>query len=149
MEEQRDIQRQHRQEASKYTYFLITLSVTAIAFSVQKTLDEPLLLRQIPLGLAVLSWAISVLLGFVYLQRRQDILATNNAYFEAIKGNLLETGNDQAKIQASAKIIWEILEEKSEKASKFYIWQFRLFILGIVLFVIWHLIEMAERSKVL
>ncbi len=149
MEEQRDIQQQYRQESSKYTYFLITIAVAAIGFSVQKTIDEPLLLTQIPLGIAVLAWACSVFSGFIYLQRGQDILFTNNAYFEALKGNLSDVGNNPAMKKVVANTLMNILEKKSERASKIYNWQFWLFLLGIILFVVWHLVEMAVRSGLL
>lgn len=146
MEEQRDIQRQYRQEQNKYTYFLIALSVSAIAFSVQKTINEPLLLRQIPLGLAVLFWAGSIYTGLTLLKRGLDILYTNNAYFEALKGNLPETkGKPELNIIA-ANTLLEIMEQKVENASKYFKWQFRLFLGGIGLFVVWHIIEMASRT---
>ena len=146
MEEQRDIQRQHRQGQSKYTYFLIALSVSSIAFSIQKTINEPLILRQIPLGLAVLSWAFSIYSGLTFLQKGLDILYTNNAYFEALKGNLAETKGNPAMNTIAANELMKILKDKIKCGSKYYIWQFRSFLTGIVLFIVWHLFEMASRT---
>lgn len=68
MEEQKEIQKQFRQQQEKYTYYVIALCVAAIGFSVHKTIGLPLKWIQIPLGVAVLFWGISIYCGLNFIR---------------------------------------------------------------------------------
>ena len=56
-----EIHKQHRTGQDKYTYFLLAVTASAVAFSVQKTSGLVLSWSLLPLGIAVLTWGTSVM----------------------------------------------------------------------------------------
>lgn len=146
MEEQNENLKQFRQQQEKYIYYLIALSVTAIGFSVLKTNEESLKWTQMPLGIAVLSWAISTYCGLTFLKYVISNLYANNAYFDIIKGTYPDVGNHPELKKAAESGIIHAMNTNSIKAEKFAKWQGRLFYCGIIFFLIWHVIEMYLRT---
>lgn len=142
MEEQREIQKQFRQQQEKFVYYLIALSVTSIGFSVYKTIDQPLKLIQIPLGISIISWGISIFCGFNFLKYLISTLYSNNEYFNIVQGRNEEIGNNQQLINAASKGVKSAMESNVKKASCFFNWQQYLFYLGVISFILWHLLEM-------
>lgn len=147
MEEQKEIRQQFRQQQEKYVYYLIALSVAAIGFSVHITIGEPLKWIQLPLGLSVLSWGLSVFFGLKFIRYAISTLYANNAYFEIIKGQYPEVGSNPHLIDAATKGIKNAMETNITNASRISEWQNRLFYAGIVLFIVWHVIEMYAISS--
>lgn len=144
MEEQREIQRQFRQQQEKFVYYLIALSVTAIGFSVYKTTGLQLKWTQMPLGLAILCWGISVFCGLNFLKYVISSLYANNTYFDLIRGKYSKIGTHPQKIEAATSGVKQAMETNSNRASSYLKWQERLFYSGIFLFLIWHITEMYE-----
>lgn len=139
MEEiQKELRLQFRQQQEKFVYYIIALSVSAIAFSVYRTNGEHLKYIQIPLGLAVLSWGISIYCGITFLKYSISTLYNNNTYLE-LKGG--QTENSQRK-DIKLKAIKEAILINAETSSKYFKWQGRLFYGGMVLFIVWHISEM-------
>jgi len=86
MEEKKEIQRQFRQQQEKFVYYLIALSVTSIGFSIYKTTGQPLKWTQIPLGMSILCWGLSVFCGLRFLKYVISTSYANNPYFDLIHG---------------------------------------------------------------
>lgn len=86
MKEQEEIRTQYRQQQEKYIYYIIALCVAAIGFSVHKTIGLPLKWTQVPLGIAVLSWGMSIYYGLRFLRGGLNILYDNHNYYEIIQG---------------------------------------------------------------
>jgi hypothetical protein len=147
MEEQKEIQKQFRQQQEKYTYYIIALCVAAIGFSVNKTIGVPLILIQIPLGIAVLAWGTSIFCGLKFLRFVISNLFTNNEYFEIIQGNNPEIGKNPQIIEAAEEGIKQAMQSNSKTASKLANWQDALFLVGFISFLVWHLIEMYMISN--
>jgi hypothetical protein len=147
MEEQLEIQRQYSRQLEKYIYYLIALCVTAIGFSVHITIGLPLSYSQIPLGIAVLSWALSVFCGLRQISLGLNILYLNNAFFDIIQGFSEISGSHPEKIEIGKKALTNFMSKDYRKASKFGKWQDRLFFLGMILFIIWHLVEMYLKTE--
>lgn len=146
MEEQKEIQRQFRQQQEKYVYYIVALNVTAIGFSIYQTTGKTLNCTQIPLGLAIISFGISIYCGLKFLKYLISNLYTNNEYFEILKGAHPEIGNNSQKIQLASGIMKDIMIKNSNNASKFMTFQETFFYFGIILFIVWHIIEMYKNS---
>lgn len=67
----------HQQGHEKYTYFLLAGAGAAIAFAVTQTDKAALSLWQVPLGLAVLAWAISFYFGCLHLRELLGLVRVN------------------------------------------------------------------------
>ena len=147
MEEQKEIVKQFRQQQEKYAYYIIALCAAAIGFSVTKTSGQPLRWVQIPLGLAVFSWALSMYSGLKFLSYVISSLYTNNEYFEILKGNDPKVGNHPERINAAASGIMQAMEINSNRANSYAVWQNRLFYFGMMTFIIWHVLEMYVKTK--
>jgi len=147
-EEIRLIHTQLRTAQDKYTYFLLAIAASAIAFSVQITKTEAFSLSLVPLGLAVLSWGGSFFAGCRQIEYVNSTLYANAEYLKVRAGVHPEAGSHPSYIQAASEGIMDAMKSNSNKANAFGKSQFRLLILGGVLFIIWHLVEMAARSVV-
>jgi hypothetical protein len=148
-ENQKEIQRQFRQQQEKYVYYVLALSVSAIAFAIYKTSGLPLKWSQVPLALSVISWGISIFCGLRFIKYVISTLYANNTYFDILAGRHPDLGNDPEKISAGVKGITQAMESNGEKAQKYFSWQGRLFYFGIILFIIWHVLEMCVTSKII
>jgi acyl carrier protein phosphodiesterase len=146
MDDQIEIKKQFRQQQEKYTYYLIALCVAAVAFSITITRDVSLRYSQIPLGLAVLAWGLSIYFGLKFIQTIISALASNNSYLDVLKGSHPKVGDNPQKIEYASNILKEAMEEKSKTAGKFYDWQNRFFYIGFISFIAWHILEMYLKS---
>ena len=142
----RQIHNQLRTMQDKYTYFLLAIAASAIALSVQITKDATMSTNLIPLGLAVLSWGGSFYIGCRYLQYTQAYLIANHAYLQVKQGAHPDVGNNQEYINAASQGIKEAMEKSAETIGKLGNRQFQLLVLGGILYILWHLIEMAART---
>jgi hypothetical protein len=139
---QKELRLQFRQQQEKFVYYIIALSVSAIAFSIYRTNGEHLKFTQIPLALAVLSWGISIYCGISFLKYSISILYNNNTYYE-IKFD--QTENPELK-NIKLEAMKEGILESVETSSRYFKWQGRLFYSGMILFIVWHITEMYFNS---
>ena len=136
-----------RSKQQKLRYYIIALSVASIGFSISKTIGAPLRFSQLPLSFAVLSWAISIYLGLRHLARATGSLYTDIQYVSILRGKHRLTGKDPEKIKSFTDEIHKIQNEGSVKSKKIGNWSDNLFYLGIVLFLVWHILEMFLRTN--
>jgi len=68
-----EIYRQLSQLQEKYTFYIVALCVSSIGFSVYCTMGKPIHWTHLPLGIAVLSWAISIFCGLKYIEEISSI----------------------------------------------------------------------------
>jgi hypothetical protein len=139
---QQQIIKEHKERQEKFVYYLIALAVSCLGFAVYNTLDAKLKLIQIPLGLAVLSWGISVFCGIKFLKVALALLYDNSRYFDVKNGQDSEIGNEPASISYALSIMKPILEKKAKGTSVYFDWQIRLFYAGIMFFIVWRVLEM-------
>jgi hypothetical protein len=111
---------------------------------VLRTSGQPLKFIQIPLALAVISWGLSVLSGFTFIGKITSSIYRNSMYLDILQGRDPDVGNDQKSIEIAIKLYRETNPEFSKKASFYAKSQQRLFYIGIVLFILWHVLEMAH-----
>mgnify|MGYP001396360630 CR=1 FL=1 len=139
---QQQIIKEHKERQEKFVYYLIALAVSCIGFAVYNTLDVKMKLIQIPLGLAVLSWGMSVFCGIKFLKLALALLYENSRYFDIKNGQDSEIGNDPKTIKYTLSIMKPLLEKNAKGTSFYFDWQIWFFYTGIVFFIFWRVIEM-------
>jgi hypothetical protein len=135
-----EIYRSLSQLQEKFVFYVIALNVSAIGFSVYLTLGKPLVLTQIPLGLAVLFWGLSIWFGMNYLKKLVDSKSVN---FEMLKLEGARTLINQNEYTAKSN---ELMKEDQKiflKIVQYLKYHEMLFYAGIVCFIFWHFLEMA------
>lgn len=141
-----NIQQEFREKQEKYVYYLIALSVSSIGFSIFKTENQGLNYSQIPLGLAVIFWTISIYCGLNFLKFVISNLYANNIYFEIINGNYPNIGNHPELIKAGVSGFEKAIKSNGDTMAKYFKIQGYLFYLGILFFILWHIIEMYLKT---
>lgn len=139
---QKEIQRQFRQQQEKYVYYILALSVSSIGFAIYKTSGLPLKLSQIPLGLSVVSWGGSIFCGLKFMKYVISNYYANNTYIDIINGQDPVVGDNPSRINAAAEGTKIAMKTNENSASFFFKWLDILFYIGILLFIIWHVLEM-------
>ncbi len=142
-----DIHRRHHEEQNKYVYFLLAVSASAIAFSVQKTEGAILSYSMIPLGVAVLSWVISFYSGCERLVWLQAALRANFGLLQNMRGADPEQSSDPIVRAAEIAGVRDALESNIDKAAFHAKLQFRALIAGALFFIVWHILEMWLRTN--
>lgn len=138
---------QHRAGQDKYTYFLLAVTASAIAFSVQKTSDAVLTLTLVPLGLAVIAWGGSFYCGCRNLIWVQTSLMANYNLLQLKYGVHPSQPNHPDHLAAAITGVNTAIESNVNKAQSYAVSQFRLAIIGAVLFLTWHVIELYVRTN--
>lgn len=103
MDEQKELRDSFRQQQERFVYYVIALSVTAIGFSIYTTTGQPLKWSQIPLGLSVVAWGLSIYCGLTFLRYAISTLFSNNTYLNIKKGQEAWVGTDQERINMATK----------------------------------------------
>jgi len=150
MTEQRilELYKQHREGHSKYTYFLLAAAASAVAFAVQKTSGEKLSCSMIPLGLATISWGLSFYCGCKSLLWAQAVILANYDLLQLKSGTHPEQPPHPQLSQAAEEGVMSAIMTNMDGAAIHGRWQYRLLILGGVLFLIWHILDMVLRTCV-
>jgi hypothetical protein len=141
-----EIHRQHCTGQNKYTYFLLAVTASAIAFSVQKTSGLKLTWSMLPLGLAVLLWGVSFFFGCKNLLWVQTSIYANYSLLQLQKGVHPEQPDHAQLLEAAISGVRSALESNIKNAQFYAQWEFRLLIAGAVFFLAWHIVEMIIRT---
>ncbi len=137
-----EIHKQHRSGQDKYTYFLLAVTASAVAFAVQKTSGLSLSWSMLPLGFAVLLWGISFYFGCKNLIWVQTSISANHSLLQLQKGVHSEQPDHPQLLAAAISGVRSALESNVKNAQFYAVWQFRLLVGGAVLFLAWHILEM-------
>lgn len=137
-----DLYKAHRAGADKYTYFLLAAAGACIAFSIAQTQAATLTPPKLLLGVAVLCWGASFFAGCRHIVEVQNLLQQNYQYLRVISGDHPDFPNDPRLVAG----INQMLEAASNKSGRWSTWQFRFLLAGAVFFVVWHILEMTERT---
>ena len=127
---------------NKFVYFILTLTVGAIAFAIKQTDNAVLSLSQIPIGISVLCWGLSIFFGCFSLMYVSAALRVNGKLLFVESGRDPEVGNNPTTVMKASKILRDIFETNSNKTAFYTKLQYSLFILGTVSFITWHILEM-------
>lgn len=138
-----EIYRSLSQLQEKFVFYLIALNVAAIGFAVYLTMDKPLVLTQIPLGMAVVSWGLSIWFGTNYLKKLIDSKSIN---FEMLKLEGNRTLINQNDYAAKSNDLMEEDQQIHVKIIQYLKYHEGLFYAGIIFFLTWHFLQMALLS---
>lgn len=142
----RELWLQHRAGQDKYTYFLLAITASAIAFAVQKTTDAVLAWTLAPLGLAVLAWGGSFYCGCKNMIWVQTALMANYNFLQ-LKNGVHPQQPDHPDIAGAAlRGTHAAMNSNVDRAQSYAVSQFRLAIIGALLFLTWHIVEIYGRT---
>jgi len=141
-----EVYRQFRTAQDKYVYFILAATGACVALAVNQTRAVALSYWQIPLGCAVLSWAISFFSGCRFVQYTTSSLYSNLELFLVEQGIHPDCEKHPQVIQAASEGIRMALNSNSQRACKLCERQFTFLIIGAVLYLAWHILEMGLRS---
>lgn len=141
-----NIQKEFREKQERYVYYLIALSVSAIGFSIHKTSNQSLSFYQIPLAIAVVCWVFSIFCGLKFLKYVISSLYNNNSYFDIINGRYDDIGNNAENIQIGIKAFKKATSINQISMKRYFSSQGYLFYGGIILFIVWHVLEMSLKT---
>jgi hypothetical protein len=142
----RELWLQHRAGQDKYTYFLLAITASAIAFAVQKTSDATFSWTLAPLGLAVLAWGGSFYCGCKNLIWVQSALMANYNFLQLRQGVHPQQPDHPALSEAAMRGTHSALNTNVDRAQPHALSQFRLAIAGALLFLAWHIVEIYART---
>lgn len=137
-----ELHKQQSESQSKYTYFLLAVAASALAFSVQKTTGQKLSWEMIPLGLAALSWGLSFFLGCKYVSWDQATKYYNFNLLQLQYGSHPAQPSHPQLLEAAITLVRDAIDSNLTKAQRCSFWQFHLLVFGAVLFLFWHIIGM-------
>lgn len=146
MERQIELMKEFMRQQDKSCYLIISISVTAIGFSIYQTTGHELNWTQIILALANICWVSSIFCG---LRNRAYALSTiyaNKSYLDVLDGVYPDVGTNPKLIKPASDDIMNAMQFNSDKAGKWMDWQERLFYCGIIFFIVWHIFEMYRNT---
>jgi hypothetical protein len=142
-----ELHRIHTAAQDKYTYFLLAAAGAAIAFAVQKTEDMPLSWWLLPVAGATLAWAASFYCGCKKLSWVGAATSANYILLQLRAGFHPKQPTHHQLLEAAKKDTLFAVTSNIEKAQFYSLWQFRLIILGAVLFIAWRILEMLRITQ--
>jgi hypothetical protein len=144
--DQIEIYRRFNDSQSRIRYFLLAAAGAAIGFAVTQTQGASLQWHQLPAGISVIFWGISIYCG------RRAIEYTNSNHYasydliEVKEGRHPEVGQHPQMINAATVEMDQAMEKNSEISSRMHRWQFRSLLIGAFFFIVWHVLQMYIRS---
>jgi len=130
----------------KYTYFLLAIAASAIAFSTQVTKESVFAFSLIPLGLAVLSWGLSFYCGCQNIRYSNSNTIANIELLRVQMGEHPDVQTHPQLMQVASEGIRSAFKANTGKLCSYNNWQFRFILIGAVFFIVWRLLEMAIRT---
>lgn len=142
MEEVNKIMDVYRSVVIKHSYYIVAMCVAAIGFSVTQTMGTPISKSLIPLGVAVLCFALSILSGFGLITSMRKGLGLELILKKILHGLDDQAGNNPAlqKIRYEANSIQR--SDIENNATFFTSAQNWLFYFGVLSFLSWRVYEM-------
>jgi hypothetical protein len=132
----------HQTGQEKYTYFLLAAAGAAIGFAVQKTEGLKLSWWLLPVALATASWATSFFFGCKNLSWVQSSIYANFNLLQLKRGSHPQQPPHPELFAAAVSGVSSALESNGKKAQFYGVWQFRMLVVGALLFIAWRVLEM-------
>lgn len=143
----REIYKVLQTSQDKYIYFKLAAAMTSIAFAITQTKSLKLSITQVPVGLSVLCWGISIYFGLTNRAYYNSTLYANVDYIRMKSGQIPspQYGNHPDYIQAASEGIKEAMKSNSKKVRRYGSAQTLMFYCGAIFYVVWHVLEMYLR----
>lgn len=148
MDQQVEVWKMFRQTQEKYVYFILSLSVAAIAFAVASTDQTAFRWSHILLGLAVASWLIAVYFGIRWSQWNISTLFANHELLRVQSGkHLTDIKIPPGYQEAAIEGIKKAMSSNAQDLERSFNRQGIAFYTGISFFIAWHIWEMIIASN--
>lgn len=136
-----DLQKQHQATQEKYTYFMVAVAGTCIAYAIEKAIGVPLTLHLSLLALSVFCWSASFYRGCKCTNTVQALIRANAGLLSLYAGNH-ESQPDQPELLAAAiRGVRNAIDKNINRTKLLNDWQFRFLVIGSVFFVGWRVTE--------
>lgn len=123
----------------KFMYYVIGLNVAAIGFTIAKTFDKsPQELYHIFLGLALLSWFLSIIFAFKWIFIQFRSMEKKMDRIGILKNKLYQIKTEVNHPLKVNDFTYE-LKLLSKKAERTIAITFTLFVFGIIFFTLWRI----------
>jgi hypothetical protein len=141
-EKARDVYKVASASQERFAFFILAASASAIAFAIVRTEDQALAPWLIPVGAAIVSWALSFLAGAEHVLARHEVFFLNLQLLRVQEGTDPVAGADLTKQQVIAAFIEEKANRKNGAARRLGRAQYLLFLFGAILYVIGHVMRL-------
>jgi len=147
-----DIMKIFRDRQDKFVYYIMGLNVAAIGFTLSKTYDiKSFNWNHLFLGFALLAWLLSIFSAFRWIQTEFSGMRLDMHQYDISAGVIDEwfeegIAPDEFKNEL-IKTIQEDMAKKSARSERNYKGKLILFIVGIVMFIIWRILDITDLMK--
>lgn len=156
MDEKTQLIEHWRQQHQKIVYYILALTVTCVGFSVVQTKGVPFKWTHFVLVTSMLSWGYSIFSGLqvlylsISVMRRNLVLLDALANIKLLREKSPKVNKEEVSIieknQAVVKEEGELIEEEGNASEKMASRQANFFVYGVVIFAVWHVLEMIVLS---
>lgn len=147
MELREEYIKEFREQQQRYVYYLLAISIASIGFCVNLTMDRSLVAIDIVLGSSILCWLVSSLYGINAVKTLVIALANNVSVIDISSGKHELTGTHPEKIVVGLQTMDEVAKTMSNRSLKYMNIQRRGLYWGIVLFVVWRVLDMLPEKS--
>lgn len=144
-DEATELYRQHTEGHSKFVYFLLGVSASAIAFAIHETRGERLTALHAPIGVAVLLFAASFAAGLSGLGARQKVMMANAEILKLQRG--VKVPPPALSVADCIDAMRHALEDEAVRGSRRWRWQQWCLFAGALAYIVGHVLMMAEVAK--
>lgn len=116
--------------------------MSCLGFVVYQTKDDKIDFAKILLLLAVISWSLSIYFGISFIKKQQHGLHLNYMIYENQRNKFEDSKNNIEKIKIVDSIFKEKINSVSDKSKRQYKYQLNTFFIGVVLYILWHILKM-------
>jgi hypothetical protein len=141
-----ELHRQYTDSQSKYVYFLLAAAGAALGYALQK-LEGLALSWDVALALVAIGcWLVSFLCGCKRITWTQSTMYANFTLLQLQYGLHPEQPPTAQHTQAAVSGVRTAIERNSNSASTYYTLQFWFLAAGVLAFIAWRVLQMAQVS---
>lgn len=147
-----DIIKIFRERQDKFVYYLMGLNVAALGFTLSKTYEmKHFSLNDSFLAFALIGWLLSLINAFRWIQMQFNGMRLDMHEYDISAGVVETWFEDGAPPEGYKEALFAKLQEeksaKAETAEKDYKRMLLLFLGGIVMFILWRVLEILDLLK--
>lgn len=128
---------------AKYVYFLLAAVGASIGFAVTQSKDVRFDAWALPLGVAIVLWALSFICGCAYLNNSTRLFMQSFQLMSLGGSSIFDQSNRRADKMRELR---DVGLKITSKADVLYGFQFICFVGGAVSFILWHVLAIWLRT---
>lgn len=143
-------------QQQRFAYYIVAVNVACIAYCVDKSIDVKIEAINTPLALSIILFGVSafkglrfiqIIISTYYTELNVKAIQKNISYkFDKIvaESNLNESHEEAKNI--ALRMLGEITERTSNKATDNFNWAMRMLSLGITSFIVWRVLIASQNT---